>query len=364
MSEQKAYLLLANGQVFEGKSFGVTGTTIGEVVFTTGMTGYQETLTDPNYFGQIAVQTFPLNGNYGINSEDSDSPKSWMKGYIVREWCEVPSNFRCEKSIDAFLKEQNVIGLYGIDTRHLTKVIREEGVMNGVITTEDAYENKEKLMDQLRKYEIEGAVEAVSVKKIEKFDAENAKHNVVVWDFGYRKHMLNYLLERGCNVTVVPHQTTAQEIMDLNPDGVLLTNGPGNPTENEKVIENIKTLMDKKVPMFGLCLGHQLIALANGAQVEKLKCGHRGGNQPVKDLSTGQVYLTSQNRGYTVVADSVKSDIADVTYTNVTDKTCEGLAYKNAPVFTVQFHPESSGGPRSTAYLYDRFVELMDKEDK
>lgn len=280
MSEQKAYLLLANGQVFEGKSFGVTGTTIGEVVFATGMTGYQETLTDPSYYGQIAVQTFPLNGNYGTNSSDYESPKCWLKGYIVREWCEVPSNFRCEGTIDAFLKANGVIGLYGIDTRQLTRVIRESGVMNGMITTEDVFAKKEELLMQIQAYEIKDAVETVSTKEKQVYTVEEPKYHVVMMDFGYKRHILQHLKNRNCNVTVVPYNTTAEEILALRPDGVMLTNGPGNPAENTEVIQTLQQLIAQKIPMFGICLGHQLTALANGGETVKLKYGHRGGNQP------------------------------------------------------------------------------------
>lgn len=364
MSEQKAYLLLANGQIFEGKSFGVTGTTIGEVVFATGMTGYQETLTDPSYYGQIAVQTFPLNGNYGANSDDFESPKCWVKGYIVREWCEVPSNFRCEKTIDAFLKEQNVIGLYGIDTRQLTRIIRESGVMNGIITTEDVHAQKEALLAQIQAYEIKDAVQSVSITEKKEYKAENAKYHVVMMDFGYKRHILRHLQRRACDVTVVPYNTTAEEILVMQPDGVMLTNGPGNPAENTEVIATLQKLIAEKIPMFGICLGHQLIALANGGQTVKLKYGHRGGNQPVKDLATGRVYVTSQNHGYAVVGDSIDSKIGKMSHWNVNDKTCEGVVYENSPMFTVQFHPEACGGPRDTSYLFDRFIELMDKEGK
>ena len=362
MSEQKAYLLLANGQIFEGKSFGVTGTTIGEVVFATGMTGYQETLTDPSYYGQIAVQTFPLNGNYGTNSDDFESPHCWLKGYIVREWCEVPSNFRCEKTIDEFLKEQHVIGLYGVDTRQLTRIIRECGVMNGAITTEDVYAKKEVLLAQIQAYEIKDAVKTVTTKEIKHYTVENPEHEVVMMDFGYKAHILRHLLNRNCNVTVVPAYTTAEEILAINPDGVMLTNGPGNPEENTEVIETLKKLIAAKMPMFGICLGHQLTALANGGKTMKLKYGHRGGNQPVKDLNTGRVYVTSQNHGYAVVGDSIDPAVGKMSHWNVNDNTCEGVEYYNAPVYTVQFHPEACGGPRDTSYLFDRFMTMMRKE--
>lgn len=239
--------------------------------------------------GQIAVQTFPLNGNYGTNSSDYESPKCWLKGYIVREWCEVPSNFRCEGTIDAFLKANGVIGLYGIDTRQLTRVIRESGVMNGMITTEDVFAKKEELLMQIQAYEIKDAVETVSTKEKQVYTVEEPKHHVVMMDFGYKRHILQHLKNRNCNVTVVPYNTTAEEILALRPDGVMLTNGPGNPAENTEVIQTLQQLIAQKIPMFGICLGHQLTALANGGKTVKLKYGHRGGNQPVKELKTGRV---------------------------------------------------------------------------
>ena len=364
MSEQKAYLLLENGQIFEGKSFGVTGTTIGEVVFATGMTGYQETLTDPSYYGQIVTQTFPLNGNYGVNGTDYESPKSWVKGYIVREWCEVPSNFRCEESIDTFLKQQNVIGLYGIDTRQLTRIIRESGVMNGAITTEDVYAKKEELLKTIREYTIKDAVKSVSITEKKEYKAEQAKRHVVMLDLGYKAHILYHLLQRGCDVTVVPYNTSAEEILEMYPDGIMLTNGPGDPAENVEVIATIQQLIQANIPMFGICLGHQLTALANGAKTVKLKYGHRGGNQPVKDLRTGRVYVTSQNHGYAVVGDSIDPAIGQMSYWNVNDKTCEGVSYQNGLVYTVQFHPEACGGPKDTGFLFDQFMDLIDREGK
>lgn len=361
MSKQKAYLLLANGQIFEGLSFGVTGTSIGEVVFTTGMTGYQETLTDPSYYGQIVVQTFPLNGNYGVNSDDYESNRSWVRGYIVREWCEVPSNFRCEARIDDFLKEQNIIGLYGIDTRQLTRSIREYGVMNGAITTEDVYAVKDELLAQLAAYEIRDAVKSVSCTERHVYEPEETKRRVVMLDLGYKAHILRHLLQRGCEVTVVPYNTSAEEILALAPDGIMLTNGPGDPTENVEVIATLQRLIAAKIPMFGICLGHQLTALANGGRTVKLKYGHRGGNQPVKDLDSGRVYVTSQNHGYAVVGESIDAAVGRVSHQNVNDKTCEGVIYDNAPVCTVQFHPEACAGPRDTAYLFDQFMARMDQ---
>lgn len=363
MSEQKAYLLLENGQIFEGKSFGVTGTTIGEVMFTTGMVGYQETLTDPCLYGQIAVQTFPLNGNYGTNRDDFESSKCWLKGYIVREWCQMPSNFRCEKSIDMFLKEQNVIGLYDIDTRQLTRILRENGVMNGMITTEDVYAKKEELLKQVQTYIIQDAVKTLSTSEQKVYTVEHPKHHVVMFDFGYRASVLEKLLERDCNVTVVPYNTSAEMLLALQPDGILLPDGPGDPAENVDSIATVKQLLASNIPMFGICLGHQILALANGGKTVKLKYGHHGG-QPVKEGSTGHVYITTQNHGYVVAENSLDAAVAAVTHWNVNDKTCEGLRYQNIPAFSVQFYPEASGGPRDTSYLYDQFVAMMNKEDK
>ena len=359
-TRKKAYLLLENGTIFEGKSFGVEGRTVGEVVFATGMTGYQETLTDASYYGQIVTQTFPLIGNYGTNHEDFESKKSWVKGYIVREYCEAPSNFRKEDTIDSFLKEQNVIGLYDIDTRSLTRIIRESGVMNGMITTEDPSPNKEELLKEIRDYHIKDAVESVSTQKEAYFPAENGRYEVALLDFGYKQNILRCLLQRGCNVHVLPAFTAPERIKKLAVDGIMLSNGPGDPAENKEIIENLRKLMEYKIPTFGICLGHQLLALANGAKTEKLKYGHRGANQPVIDIERDRTYVTSQNHGYAVVSDSIDPEIGQVSHKNANDGTCEGVRYHNAPAFTVQFHPEACGGPKDTSYLFDEFVELMD----
>ena len=255
-----------------------------------------------------------------------------------------------------------MIGLYGVDTRQLTRIIRECGVMNGAITTEDVYAKKEVLLAQIQAYEIKDAVKTVTTKEIKHYTVENPEHEVVMMDFGYKAHILRHLLNRNCNVTVVPAYTTAEEILAINPDGVMLTNGPGNPEENTEVIETLKKLIAAKMPMLGICLGHQLTALANGGKTMKLKYGHRGGNQPVKDLNTGRVYVTSQNHGYAVVGDSIDPAVGKMSHWNVNDNTCEGVEYYNAPVYTVQFHPEACGGPRDTSYLFDRFMTMMRKE--
>ncbi len=359
---ETAYLMLADGQIFKGRSFGAKGTVIGEVVFTTGLTGYQETLTDPSYYGQIVTQTFPLIGNYGVNSEDGESAKSYVSGYIVREWCNMPSNFRCEGNIDDYLRENNIIGIHNIDTRRLTRIIRETGVMNGVITTEDVYAKKDELLEEIRAFEIKNAVKTVTDTQIRTYTEDNPKYKVVLFDFGYKRNIRRELVNRGCEVIVVPAYTTAEQVKEIAPDGIMFSNGPGNPAENVEIIENIKEIQKLGIPIFGICLGHQLMALANGAKTEKLKYGHRGANQPVIDLETGLTYVTSQNHGYAVIGDSIPSEVGHVSHVNANDKTCEGIRYTAVNARTVQFHPEAHGGPLDTAYLFDEFVETMGKE--
>jgi carbamoyl-phosphate synthase small subunit len=372
----KAWLILADGTVFEGTSIGAVGTTIGETVFTTGMTGYIETLTDPSYYGQIVTQTFPLIGNYGVMPEDFESKKSWVRGYIVRELCEEPSNFRCAGSLNDFLKEQGIVGICGIDTRALTKRLRESGVMNGMIVSGECPEVSDKLLEEIKNYKIEAAVETVSViPRLDrgicngqngtdcrvKPDNDTKEKTVVLFDFGAKLNIQRELEKRGCRVTVVPYNTTAEEVIKQNPDGVMLSNGPGDPADNVGVIEEIRKLCEYgKIPIFGICLGHQMLALARGAKTSKLKYGHRGGNHPVKDTATNRVYITSQNHGYAVENTSLPA-YAKMSFFNVNDGTVEGVDYTDIPAFSVQFHPEACGGPHDTNFLFDRFLKLMEE---
>ena len=359
-----AYLILSNGTVFKGKSFGAEGEVIGEVVFTTAMTGYQETLTDPSYCGQIVTQTFPLIGNYGVNSQDKESSGSVVSGYIVREYCEVPSNFRCEEDIDTYLKSHNIIGLWDIDTRCLTRMIRETGVMNGMITTHEPDEQfKSAALEKIRSFRIEQPVPKVTVNTPSNYTANDnpKKYKVALIDYGYKYNIRRELEKRGCDVTVFPSSTTAEDITAFAPDGIMLSNGPGDPTDNKESIATLTNLVSKQIPTFGICLGHQLLALANGASTVKLKYGHRGGNQPVTDLDLDRTFITSQNHGYAVVNDSISANVGRVSHINANDKTCEGVRYTNAPAFTVQFHPEACGGPQDTAYLFDEFIQLMEE---
>ena len=355
---RKAYLILENGVMFEGEAFGAEKETTGELVFTTAMTGYLETLTDPSYFGQVVMQTFPLIGNYGVIPADFETDTPVLKGYIVREWCQAPSNFRSEGQLDAFLKAKNVPGICGIDTRALTRIVREYGVMNCKIQyTPDVTEED---MQALKAYTIKDAVENTTTQEVEVFDVETETYNVVLMDFGAKHNIGRELNKRHCKLTVVPAHTTAEEILALNPDGVMLSNGPGDPTENVQVIAELKKLTEKKIPLFGICLGHQLLALSQGGKTQKLHYGHRGANQPVKELESGRVFITSQNHGYAVVSDSLPEG-AHVSFVNGNDGTCEGVNYDYMPAFSVQFHPEACGGPQETSFLFDRFIAMMDE---
>ena len=353
---KKGYLVLQDGRVFEGVRFGANADTIGELVFTTGMCGYIETLTDPSYAGQIVMQTYPLIGNYGIIREDFEG-NCCVKGYVVREYCDAPSNFRTDCDLDTYLKEQNVPGLYGVDTRELTRIIREHGVMNATICDEVPADLK-----PVETYAVVGVVEAVTCKEPTVHPAVGEEmFKVSLLDYGAKNNIIRELQKRGCTVTVLPATTSAEDILTSDPDGVMLSNGPGDPAENVYQIEQIKKLLGK-VPMFGICLGHQLTALAAGGKTYKLKYGHRGVNQPVRDVNGVRTFITSQNHGYAVDSDSIQT--GRLRFANANDGTCEGIDYPDLKAFTVQFHPEACTGPKDTSFLFDRFVELMKGGDR
>lgn len=363
----QAYLILANGRVFRGQSIGCPGTTIGEVVFATGMVGFEETLTDPSYYGQIITQTYPLIGNYGMNHEDVESTKIWARGYIVREACKTPSNFRSEETLDEFLKKYGIVGIEGIDTRSLTRTLRESGVMNGAITTEfDPEAEPEKvaeLMPQIKAYAVTEAVKTVTCREAKTYEptaqgawGETPLH-VALLDLGCKNNIVRCLCKRGCRVTVLPGTTTPAELAALDPDGLMLSNGPGDPAENVEIIANIRAMLDTGIPAFGICLGHQLTALAAGAKTCKMKYGHRGANQPVTDFALERTFITSQNHGYAVLGNTLPQGVGRVSHVNANDKTCEGIEYQQWNCFTVQFHPEANGGPKDTEFLFDRFLQ-------
>ena len=356
--QMKAFLILEDGTVFTGTSIGSTRDMISEIVFNTSMTGYLEVLTDPSYAGQAVVMTYPLIGNYGI-TPDMESLKAWPDGYIVRELSRMPSNFRCEGTIQDFLKKYNIPGIAGVDTRALTKILREKGTMNGMITTNENYDLDE-VISKLKNYKVEGVVSKVTCA--EKYVLEGTGKKVALLDLGAKKNIAKSLNDRGCEVTVYPADTTADEIIASNPDGIMLSNGPGDPAECTSIIKEIKKLYETDIPIFAICLGHQLMALATGGTTYKLKYGHRGGNHPVKDLQTGRVYISSQNHGYVVDEDKIDPNVAVPAFKNVNDGTNEGLAYVGKNIFTVQFHPEACPGPQDSGYLFDRFLEMMGGE--
>ncbi len=351
----KAFLILEDGTVFEGIHIGAEREVISEIVFNTSMTGYLEVLTDPSYAGQAVVMTYPLIGNYGI-TPDMESEKPWADGYIVRELSRIPSNFRSNGTIQDFLKKYGIPGIMGIDTRALTRILRDKGTMNGMITTNENY-NLSTVIPLLKAYRTGNVVDKVTCT--EKIVLEGKGKKVALMDFGAKKNIARSLHQRGCQVTIYPAHTTAEEILAAKPDGIMLSNGPGDPAECTEIIWELKKLYASDVPIFAICLGHQLMALAMGASTHKLKYGHRGGNHPVKDLETGRVYISSQNHGYVVDTDQMDSSIVKPAFINVNDKTNEGLSYIGKNIFTVQFHPEACPGPQDSAYLFDRFIEMM-----
>lgn len=394
----KAFLILEDGTVFTGTSFGAAKEVISEIVFNTSMAGYPEVLTDPSYAGQAVCMTYPLIGNYGVCLEDMESVRPWPDALIVRETCHVPSNFRSDESLDAFMKKYDIPGIAGIDTRALTKLLREIGTMNGMITTDEHYD-LQIILPQLKKYTCGKVVEKVTCK--EKYTVPGAKDlsengpisghaffdsneyekyqdgdksckekrpslvrslngqglKIGLLDVGLKENIVRSLSMRGCDVTVYPAWTPAAEILADQPDGIMISNGPGDPKECTSIIAEVRKLYESNVPIFAICLGHQLMALATGSDTFKLKYGHRGGNHPVKDLTTGRVYISSQNHGYAVDESSVNPAIAEPLFVNVNDGTNEGLIYKDKNIFTVQFHPEACPGPQDSGFLFDRFLE-------
>ncbi|MBO5209843.1 MAG: carbamoyl phosphate synthase small subunit [Lachnospiraceae bacterium] len=390
----KAFLILEDGTVFEGTHIGAQKEIISEIVFNTSMVGYLEVLTDPSYAGQAVCMTYPLIGNYGICEDDMESKQPWAEGFIVRELSRIPSNFRCEKTIQEFLEERGVPGIAGIDTRALTKILRDKGTMNGMITTNENYQ-LEDIIPKLKEYTTGKVVEKVTCES--KYDLKGSKSladngpisgssqfnkadfekgirepkpsmirkingsglRVALLDLGAKKNIMRSLTARGCDVTVYPASTTAEEIIADKPDGIMLSNGPGDPKECTGVIEELKKLYQSDIPIFAICLGHQLMALATGADTFKMKYGHRGANHPVKDVVTGKVYISSQNHGYVVDTDKLDPKVATTAFINVNDGTNEGLVYTNKDIFTVQFHPEACSGPQDSGDLFERFISMM-----
>ncbi|MBI5696725.1 MAG: glutamine-hydrolyzing carbamoyl-phosphate synthase small subunit [Nitrospirae bacterium] len=371
---KKAVLALADGKYYEGWSFGAEGSAGGEVVFNTSMTGYQEILTDPSYKGQMVIMTYPLIGNYGVSPEDVESGRPWAEGFIVKEYSEYPSNWRSQGSLDSYMKSYGIVGIQGLDTRALTKYIRDNGAQQGIISTLDIEPaelcKKAAALPSMAGQDLAKEVTcAAPYKWVEtEWDLENGygevvhpKLKVVVYDCGLKRNIPRILAGLGCDVTIVPATTSWQDVMAMEPDGVMLGNGPGDPEPLTYVIENVRQLIGK-VPIFGICLGIQLLGLALGGKTYKLKFGHHGGNQPVMDLTTRKVEITAQNHGFAVDVESIPGDIVELTHVNLNDKTVEGFRHKELPIFAVQYHPEASPGPHDSHYLFDRFVAMMEIE--
>lgn len=360
---KKAILVLEDGRAFRGLSFGAEGETFGEMVFNTSMSGYQEILTDPSYAGQIVAMTYPLIGNYGVNEEDVESRRPWVEGFVVREASKVSSNWRASETLDSYLKRHKIVGIEKIDTRALVRHIRDKGAMRVGISTTDLDE-KSLLEKVLASPEMKNRELASTVTVKESFDYSadgEEKFHVVAYDFGVKTNSLREFAKFGCKITVVPSDTSAEAVLALNPDGIFLSNGPGDPASMQSVVAEIKKLTEKDVPMFGICLGHQILGQVFGGETYKLKFGHRGGNQPIMDLTTRKVEITSHNHGFAVDAKSLPETI-EVTHVNLNDQTVAGLRHKTLPVFSVQYHPESAPGPHDSEYLFERFIELMEKE--
>lgn len=348
----KGRLILEDGTIFVGKVFGYVEDSVGEVVFNTSMTGYQEILTDPSYYGQIVTITYPLVGNYGINLEDRESDSVKVSGFIVREKSDLPSNFRCEMDLDTYLKQSKVIGLEGIDTRALTKILRNKGTMKGIITTEHTKLND--VQGRLDSYDNTQAVRIVGRKKIEHIPGNGKK--VAIMDFGVKENIIRSFKKRGCDITIFPAESTSKEVLDVNPDLVFLSNGPGDPADLQDIVENVKQIIGKK-PVVGICLGHQILGIALGGKTGKLKFGHRGGNHPVKDFEENKIFITSQNHGYYV--NEIPENVT-VTQINLNDNTVEGMRHNTLPIYSVQYHPEACPGPNDSDYVFDKFMELAE----
>jgi len=347
----KGKLILENGIIFEGNMFGYLEESVGEVVFNTGMTGYEEILTDPSYYGQIVTMTYPLIGNYGINLDDVESKSPKVKGIIVREKCDSPNNWRCEMDLAGYLKQNKIIGLEGIDTRALTKILRNKGTMKGIIATIEL--TKSEIEQKFMDFKNIDAVKLVTSKEIHTIEG-NGPHIAII-DFGIKENIIRSFKLRNCKLTIFPAYSKAEEILKVNPDLVFLSNGPGNPEDLQEVIGMLKEIIGKK-PIVGICLGHQLLALALGGETEKLKFGHRGCNHPVKDIEKNKVYITSQNHGYYV--SKLPQDM-EITHVSVNDGTIEGMRHKNLPIFSVQFHPEACPGPKDIDVIFDKFLSLI-----
>jgi len=358
--KKRACLVLADGSVYEGFSFGAEADAFGEVVFNTSMTGYPEMLTDPSYAGQIVVPTYPLIGNYGINEQDAESARIQVKGFVVREECPEPSHYLSDKTINEYLLINNIPGLYGVDTRAITRKLRSVGVMMGVVTSKMT---PDEALTKLRKQPNYGSIDFVRQVSTEKpyewreKQSSEYKYRIVAYDCGLKYNILRLLEARGCNVMVMPCTSTAKEILNINPDGILLSPGPGDPELLNYAVKTVQGLVGKK-PIMGICLGNQLIARAFGAKTYKLKFGHRGGNHPVKEFVTGRVHITAQNHGYAVDPDTLKDGL-EVTHINLNDGTVEGLRHKELPIFAIQYHSEDSPGPMDNRYLFDRFIEMI-----
>ncbi len=362
---KKAILVLEDGRAFRGLAFGAEGECFGEMVFNTSMSGYQEILTDPSYAGQIVCMTYPLIGNYGVNEEDTESRRPWVEGFVVKEVSRAASNWRSTETLDSYLKRHRIVGIEHIDTRALVRHIRDKGAMRAAISSTDLDEKSllEKVLSspEMKNREL---ASAVTIEDSFEYPAETEeKFHIVAYDFGVKTNSLREFAKFGCRVTVVPAETPAEKVLEMKPDGIFLSNGPGDPASMKKTVAEIKKLTESQTPMFGICLGHQILGQVFGGETYKLKFGHRGGNQPIKDLTTGKIEIAAHNHGFAVEAESLPENV-EITHINLNDNTVAGLQHKTLPVFSVQYHPESAPGPHDSEYLFKRFVELMEKRAK